>query len=528
MSTPSVKESRRGKRADAAEELVASESESSFDAATFFEKFEVLADTPNSIESLRGVIRNLAVDGRLEPSSSDAKAIKLEQLAIKINSGATPKGGRNAYVESGIPLIRSMNVHFHGFVKDGLVFLTDQQADSLSNAVVETDDVLLNITGASIGRVSVAPTEMNGARVNQHVTIIRPKKVLFPAYLALFLASPKTQQFIDSIQVGATRQALTKGMIQNFKIPVPPLAEQKRIVGKVDELMGLCDRLEALEAERKERHASLSRAALARFADSPTPTNLQLLFHNSFDVEPSELRQTILSAAVRGMVVSQTGIDDPLYATSDEGTLGFSIPQNWRWKTISSIVVDGPTNGFSPKAVDYETPFKTLTLAATTSGQFRGEHFKYISNEIDHESNLWLRDGDMLVQRGNSIEYVGVPAVYRGGSHVFIYPDLMMRMRFGPELDVDFLHIAMSERTARDYLRNRASGTSGSMPKINQTSLKSLPLPIPPLVEQKRIVAKVDELMALVDQLEQQLANSRTLGQQLLEAVVANLTANHG
>lgn len=528
MSIPSVKESRPSYLAAAADELVATAWESSFDAATFFEKFELLSNTPNAIESLRGLIRNLAVDGMLEPSSRAVEAIKLEDLAVKINSGATPKGGRNAYVESGVPLIRSMNVHFHGFVKEGLVFLTDRQADSLSNAVVEKDDVLLNITGASIGRVAVAPAEMHGARVNQHVTIIRPKEILFPAYLALYLASPKTQQFIDSIQVGATRQALTKGMIQNFKIPVPPLAEQKRIVAKVDELMGLCDRLEALGAERSQRHASLSRAALFRFADFPTSTNLESLFHKSFNVEPNELRQAILSVAVRGLLVSQCGEDDPPYETSDERTLDYSIPQNWRWKTICSIVVDGPTNGFSPKAVDYETPFKTLSLSATTSGKFRGQHFKYISNEIDHESNLWLQDGDMLVQRGNSLEYVGVPAVYRGASHEFIYPDLMMRMRFGPKLDVDFIHIAMSERTARGYLRIRASGTSGSMPKINQTTLKSLPLPIPPLAEQRRIVAKVGELMMLVDQLEQQLAHSRTLGQQLLEAVVANLTATSG
>jgi type I restriction enzyme, S subunit len=136
-----------------------------------------------------------------------------------------------------------------------------------------------------------------------------------------------------------------------------------------------------------------------------------------------------------------------------------------------------------------------------------------------------LRDGDILVQRGNTIEYVGVAAVYRGESNRFVYPDLMMKLRVSSFLDVGFIHLAMSQEAARDFLRARASGTSESMPKINQTTLKSLPIPIPPLAEQRRIVAKVDELMALVDALENQLATARTTAENLMEAVVAELTA---
>lgn len=175
--------------------------------------------------------------------------------------------------------------------------------------------------------------------------------------------------------------------------------------------------------------------------------------------------------------------------------------------------------------MEYETPVRSLTLTATTSGHFNGKHSKFITTDVPADSTLWLRDGDILVQRGNTIEYVGVAAVYRGEPNLFVYPDLMMKLRVSSALDVRFVHLAMSEEAARDFLRARASGTSGSMPKINQTTLKSLPVPIPPYSEQRRIVAKVDELMALVDALEDQIATARPTGSALVEAIVAELTA---
>ena len=255
---------------------------------TFFKKFEMFADAPNAVAKMRELVLDLAATGRLLSAKAQWETRSLKSLATKIGSGATPAGGRESYFSEGIPLIRSMNVHFRGFDRTGLAFLSDQQADELSNVIVQANDVLLNITGASIGRVTIAPVEMAGARVNQHVTIIRPISELFSRFLLIFLASPSVQRMIDEIQVGATRQALTKAMIEQFAIPLPPLAEQKRIVAKVDELMALCDRLEAQQQEREEKHKALSRASLARFADAPTPANLQFIFHPSSTITPAD------------------------------------------------------------------------------------------------------------------------------------------------------------------------------------------------------------------------------------------------
>ena len=144
----------------------------------------------------------------------------LADLTSKVGSGATPLGGERAYKSAGTPLIRSMNVVFFGFKRDGLAYLDDTQAAALDGATVAASDILLNITGASIGRVTVAPTDLHGARVNQHVCIVRPKRGLDYRYLNAFLSSPKVQAMIWADNAGTTRQALTKQQILGFEVPL--------------------------------------------------------------------------------------------------------------------------------------------------------------------------------------------------------------------------------------------------------------------------------------------------------------------
>ena len=215
---------------------------------------------------LRKTILTLAVQGLLvshDVDSVDWRTKKLKDLTTKIGSGSTPSGGKESYHQSGIPLIRSMNVHFGGFVYDGLAYLSYEQADKLKNVTVRATDVLLNITGASIGRVTTAPKDMEGARVNQHVCIIRPSDEILPEFVQLFLASPAVQNLIDDVQVGATREALTKAMIEQFELPLPSIEEQRRIVAKVDELMKLVDQLESQLATSSQQAEQLMNAIVA-------------------------------------------------------------------------------------------------------------------------------------------------------------------------------------------------------------------------------------------------------------------------
>lgn len=163
----------------------------------------------------------------------DCKRVKLSDYTIKIGSGATPKGGQASYTKEGIALIRSQNVHYNRFEYSGLAFITEEQNAALGNSVVQQGDVLLNITGASIGRVCVVPDTICPANVNQHVCIIRPTKDLLPEFISFFIANPSFQAEILNLQSGATRQALTKEQIQNFDLPLISVEEQKSVLNGV-------------------------------------------------------------------------------------------------------------------------------------------------------------------------------------------------------------------------------------------------------------------------------------------------------
>ncbi|MBD3842322.1 MAG: restriction endonuclease subunit S [Campylobacterales bacterium] len=169
----------------------------------------------------------------------------ISNLTTKVGSGATPKGGKNVYKDSGIPLIRSMNVHFDKIKYDEMAYIDDEQAKKLDNVEVKENDVLLNITGASIGRVNIAPENLDGARVNQHVSILRLKQeLMFPKFLKYYIESPDLQNWITKENYGTTRQALTKSMILNMLIPCPSFEEQNQIVQEIESRLSVCDKIE--------------------------------------------------------------------------------------------------------------------------------------------------------------------------------------------------------------------------------------------------------------------------------------------
>jgi type I restriction enzyme S subunit len=181
--------------------------------------------------------------------------VRLGNVCRKIGSGATPRGGSDTYLESGpFSLIRSQNVYNNRFTNDGLAFISNDQADDLSNVEVSAGDVLLNITGDSVARCCQAPKEVLPARVNQHVAIIRPdSEELDPTFLRYFLVSPQMQDHMLMLAgAGATRNALTKGMIENFDVPKPKISEQRAIasvLGALDDKIELNRRMnETLEA----------------------------------------------------------------------------------------------------------------------------------------------------------------------------------------------------------------------------------------------------------------------------------------
>ena len=239
------------------------------------------------------------------------------------------------------------------------------------------------------------------------------------------------------------------------------------------------------------------------------------------------LRRFILELAVRGKLVEQDPNDEPVgellnriaaerqgliakgrlkaqksCATVDADLLSQPIPATWKWMRLADLISFGPQNGISPKPTNNTESPKALTLTATTSGAFDASHYKHVDLREADCQNYWLSAGDVLFQRGNTREYVGIAAVFNGPEKSFVFPDLMIRVRFAESLSLRFIHTTLTSPLLRRYFAVEAIGASSSMPKISQGVLLNAPIPLPPLAEQHRIVAKVDELMALCDQLE--------------------------
>lgn len=161
---------------------------------------------------------------------------RMKDICVKIGSGATPRGGKEAYSDSGVSLIRSQNVLDFSFSFNGLAHINDEQAKKLSNVIVKKDDVLLNITGDSVARACIVEKSVLPARVNQHVAIIRANpEIAISSYLLYYLQTRKSY-LLQLASGGATRNALTKKMLEELEIEIPTIEEQKKIVSIVDDL----------------------------------------------------------------------------------------------------------------------------------------------------------------------------------------------------------------------------------------------------------------------------------------------------
>lgn len=181
----------------------------------------------------------------------------LGEITSKIGSGATPKGGKDAYHSEGIPLIRSLNIHDLEFKKEKLAFLDSDQAKRLDNVILKENDILLNITGASVARCALLPKQYAGGRVNQHVSIIRlDSDTVNPEFAVNMLVSKYYKNLLLGIgkKGGSTRQAITKAQIQNFTISFPTVDDQQQLI---NDLNYLSDKTKLLRRKYQSEETSL-------------------------------------------------------------------------------------------------------------------------------------------------------------------------------------------------------------------------------------------------------------------------------
>jgi type I restriction enzyme S subunit len=175
------------------------------------------------------------------------------------------------------------------------------------------------------------------------------------------------------------------------------------------------------------------------------------------------------------------------------------LPKNWTVVRLGDLIVEGPSNGYSGPTNDTAVGTKTLRLNATTQGFMilNRDTTKRLIEDIPEDSNYWLQPGDLLVQRSNTLEYLGASAIYEGEPNQYIYPDLMMRLRFSDPATTKWVWRFLNTSTARRYFQRVAGGTAGSMPKISGAKLKELQISLPPIEEQRRIAAILDRADAV-------------------------------
>jgi type I restriction enzyme S subunit len=511
---------------------------------TFLEKFDLIADAPGAVAKMRELILELAVTGKLvaqtpnDDSLGDASSLSLHEVEKPFDVPTNWKWnklGSIALIERGgsprpIKDYLTDKPNGHNWIKIGDTerggkYITSTaekirpEGLSKTRKVYPGDFLLTN--SMSFGRPYISKIE---GCIHDGWLRIHPPEQLEADYLYYLLSSPYVFGFFSKAAAGAVVQNLNADKVRDLIIPLPPLAEQKRIVAKVDELMALCDRLEQQQTERETQHTALSRASLTRFSEAPTPENLHYLFHPTYTTTPADLRKTILTLAIQGKLVPQDPNDEGVdtletkirdekqrlnkagkagktvqFAPISEDSQPYEIPDSWSWVPLGNItfIRTGKldANASSP---DGKYPFFTCAR-----DPLRIDRFAY-----ECECVLLAGNGNFDVNY-----YDGKFEAYQ---RTYIIEGVSREM-----IDGRFLYRFI--QVYSEKLREMSLGGVISYIKIG--FLTDAPFPLPPLAEQKRIVAKVDELMKLVDQLEAQLTTARTTAENLLNALLADLTS---
>jgi type I restriction enzyme, S subunit len=435
-------------------------------------------------------------------------ALPLGCVIASNTGGGTPSKGNTSYWGGGIPWASVKDIKGAKYI-DGTVDSITEEGLKNSSSNLILPNRLIVVTRMGLGKLAINKIPI---AINQDLRAVETTKALSLDYgYVLF----KTLNLIGK---GVTVKGITVKDLHDIEVLLPPLAEQHRIVAKVDELMALCDQLEQRQEDNTRTHAALVEtllSALTAAKDHRAFTDawqqIAAHFHTLFTTESSidQLKQTILQLAVMGKLVEQ----EP----------GRSIAI---WVTMEELVGrKNLKNGLSLTPVSGPSDFVCLPLSAMNEATIDCNFGKPISIEPDRAEPYLITEGDIFIIRGNgSKERVGVAGMARSCPPNVLFPDLFIRVPLPPDkIDGDYFLIAWNNATTRKRLEALATTTSGIW-KVNQGHISECEIPLPPLAEQHRIVAKVDELMALCDRLKARLQSAQTtqlhFADSLVEAVI--------
>ena len=565
--------------------------------------YERMADAPDAVSRLRRFVLDLAVRGWLveqdptdKPASKLLKRIESEKAHLMkagkirkrrdlsngeavdppfdlpatwqwcrldtvgaIIGGGTPSSADEANFSEprkGIPWLTPADLGGYNelYIKNGSRDLTEKGLQSSSATMMPAGTVLFT-SRAPIGYVAIAA---NPIATNQGFKSIVPYIIDCSRFIALALRTFARE--IDANAPGTTFKEVSGKIVAGVPFPLPPLAEQQRIVAKVDELMALCDELEAARADRETTRDRLAAASLVRL-DAPDPDPAIFRVHAAFALENlaplttrldqiKALRQTILNLAVRGKLVAQDSEDEPAsellrliaverndlvaqkflrreksLAAIDSDEPPFGVPSGWEWSRIGDAVL-ATQYGTSTKSFPSEQGVPLLTMGNIQGGLVvcRGE--KKIPDTAEELPALYLKQFDLLYNRTNSAELVGKTGIYLGEDDCRTFASYLIRIKVSRKhFSPHFLNVAMNTPEFRETQIAPLIKKQTGQANVNGTALKNMLVPVPPLAEQQRIAAKVDALMALCDRLKASLATSDDTRRRTLDALLHDALA---
>jgi len=434
-----------------------------------------------------------------------------------------------------------------GLISDRVEKLEPGDAPSRARKLVARGTVIYSTVRPYLLNIAIVDQDFDPEPiVSTAFGILHPFAGIYNRYLFYWLRSAPFTAYVEAGMKGMAYPAINDEKFYSGPIALPPLAEQKRIVAKVDELMALCDRLEAQQQERDTRHAGLARASLARFAAAPTPANLQFLFHKSYTITPADLRKSILTLAVQGKLVPQDSKDgdarDVIVRAMAKRQKTIKT-KNLRRKELDESAAlfeheDLPSSWCVERFANLVDPENTISYGVLVPGNDVADGIPFVraqdlclSNHPDRPNKTIapeierpyartrLTGGEILLCVVGSIGKLGIVPDSWAGANI---ARAVARIKPIPDLLRDYLLLVLQEQAVQTYFTSTTRTLA--QPTLNVGMIEQTPIPIPPLAEQRRIVAKVDQLMALVDELEAQLAASHSTAKNLLEALVAELT----
>jgi type I restriction enzyme, S subunit len=522
--------------------------------------FDRIAEAPGAVPRLRRFVRELAVRGRLVPQGEHGQPASHETVDSDYSSSDAPFRVPQSWTwvtvdavsdarlgkmldkakNRGVPkrYLRNVNVRWFDFDLSD-VFEMPFEDIELEEFSLRAGDVLI-CEGGEPGRAAVWDKREHDIYFQKAVHRLRFDTSVDPHFFVVALRESFDSGRLAKSYTGVGIKHLTGRGLASFRFPCPPLAEQQRIVAKVDELMALCDRLETAQAEREQRRELTAVRALHQLAEiddarNCAPTVLANLSHLIARAQHiDKLRQSILSLAVKGGLVAQVceGRVGSLGLTEHRRQFGgashglFAIPDHWQWVTIGQLLSEDSRNGCSRKPDDAANGVPILRISAGTArsdGLVAEDEFKLLGGVSAAErKQLTLRPGDLLACRFNGNRaFVGRLALYAGYSgREHVYPDKLIRLRVNPALVApSLLRWFAQSREVRAAIESYCATTVGNW-GISATNLKKVLVPLPPLPEQHRLVDSIEALMTICDRLEAQLATAQTQSARLLEAVL--------